>query len=222
MQDASRHVDLQAAAAATMRAHGFEPEFSPQVAERAGRARRRTRRPTGPGDGIRDLRESAVVVDRQRHVAGSRSARGRRALPDGATRIQVAIADVDAFVRQGSADRRPRGARDHDGLYGRPELSDAARGTLDARDLAARSGRTSSASSSNSSWRRTARCDRATSIARSSATRPSSPTTASARGSRAGARRRPRWRRRRSCRPSCGSRTRARSRCGRRDTATAR
>ncbi|HVQ12327.1 MAG TPA: ribonuclease catalytic domain-containing protein, partial [Vicinamibacterales bacterium] len=102
MQDASRHIDLQAAAASAMRAHGFEPEFSPQVLSEVA-ALEAHPPPIGPGDGIRDLRRlpwSSIDNDTSRDLDQLEVA---ERLPDGATRIQVAIADVDAFVRRGSA-----------------------------------------------------------------------------------------------------------------------
>jgi len=102
MPNASPHVDLQAAAADSMRAHGFEPEFSPQVLSEVA-ALEAHPPPVGPGQGIRDLRQlpwSSIDNDTSRDLDQLEVA---ERLPDGATRIQVAIADVDAFVRRGSA-----------------------------------------------------------------------------------------------------------------------
>ena len=94
--------DLQAAAADAMRAHGFEPEFAPQVLREV--AALEAHPPAiGPGDGVRDLRHlpwSSIDNDTSRDLDQLEVA---ERLPDGATRIQVAIADVDAFVRQRSA-----------------------------------------------------------------------------------------------------------------------
>src|SRR6185369_14912821 len=102
MPNASQHVDLQAAAADSMRAHGFEPEFSPQVLSEVA-ALEAHPPPVGPGEGIRDLRQlpwSSIDNDTSRDLDQLEVA---ERLPDGATRIHVAIADVDAFVRRGSA-----------------------------------------------------------------------------------------------------------------------
>jgi VacB/RNase II family 3'-5' exoribonuclease len=102
MPNASPHVDLQAAAADSMRAHGFEPEFSPQVLSEVA-ALEAHPPPVSPGQGIRDLRQlpwSSIDNDTSRDLDQLEVA---ERLPDGATRIQVAIADVDAFVRRGSA-----------------------------------------------------------------------------------------------------------------------
>ena len=97
-----QHVDLQAAAADSMRAHGFEPEFSPQVLSEVASLEAHPP-PVGPGEGIRDLRQlpwSSIDNDTSRDLDQLEVA---ERMPDGATRIHVAIADVDAFVRRGSA-----------------------------------------------------------------------------------------------------------------------
>ena len=105
MPNASPHIDLQTAAADSMRAHGFEPEFSPQVLSEVA-ALEAHPPPVGPGEGIRDLRQllwSSIDNDTSRDLDQLEVA---ERLPDGATRVQVAIADVDAFVRQAVGHRR--------------------------------------------------------------------------------------------------------------------
>jgi VacB/RNase II family 3'-5' exoribonuclease len=91
------HFDLQAAAISTLRAHGFEPEFSAQaVAQLAALAAHPP--PVKPGPGIRDLRGlpwSSIDNETSRDLDQLEVA---ELLPDKATKIQVAIADVDAFV----------------------------------------------------------------------------------------------------------------------------
>src|SRR4051794_15837974 len=96
------HIDLRAAAADAMRAHGFEPDFSQQVLGEVA-ALETHPPPIHPGGDIRDLRQlpwSSIDNDTSRDLDQLEAA---ERLPDGATRIQVAIADVDAFVHQRSA-----------------------------------------------------------------------------------------------------------------------
>src|SRR3954468_5523703 len=105
MRDNQEHidrVDLRAAAADAMRAHGFEPEFSREVLGEVASLETHPP-PIRPGDGIRDLRQvpwSSIDNDTSRDLDQLEAA---ERLPDGGTRIQVAIADVDAFGPQQSA-----------------------------------------------------------------------------------------------------------------------
>jgi exoribonuclease-2 len=101
MPNASQHVDLQAAAADSMRAHGFEPEFA--AGSERGRRPQRTRA-RRPRRGIAALAWSSIDNDTSRDLD-----RSRCGTPAGrATRIH-AIADVDAFVAgQRSTTTRPR------------------------------------------------------------------------------------------------------------------
>ena len=85
--------------------------------------------------------------------ATSTSSRSPRRWPDGAVKILVAIADVDALVAAGLGDRRAR-ARQHDlGLHGRRDLPDAARRS--SRRTSRRSARARTGSRSSSRWRST-------------------------------------------------------------------
>lgn len=91
------HFDLQAAAKELMQEHGFEPEFPPAVLEQLSRL---TSANPGPSarDGLRDLRSllwSSIDNDTSRDLDQIEVA---EAMPDGATKILVGIADVDAFV----------------------------------------------------------------------------------------------------------------------------
>jgi exoribonuclease-2 len=94
--------DLQAAAAATMHAHGFDPEFGPEaLAQLAALAAHPPS--VQPGAGVRDLRGlpwSSIDNDTSRDLDQLEVA---ELLPDKATKVQVAIADVDAFVPKDSA-----------------------------------------------------------------------------------------------------------------------
>ena len=101
--DVSRpHADLQQAAVEAMRAHGFEPEFAPQVRQQL-EALAAHPPPLAPGPDIRDLRGlpwSSIDNDTSRDLDQVEVA---EPLPAGGTRVRVAIADVDAFVPKRSA-----------------------------------------------------------------------------------------------------------------------
>src|SRR5688572_25391155 len=95
-------IDLQAMAEEAMRDNGFEPDFSPAAQRQLAALRARPPQPA-PGDGIRDLRAlawSSVDNETSRDLDQLTVA---EALADGNVKVLVAIADVDAFVPQGSA-----------------------------------------------------------------------------------------------------------------------
>ena len=90
-------IDFLQTAQRLMREHGFDPEFGKDVEAQVTSA-------TGPAstDGLRDLRAllwSSIDNDESRDLDQIEVA---EELPDGAIRILVAIADVDALVTQGS------------------------------------------------------------------------------------------------------------------------
>jgi VacB/RNase II family 3'-5' exoribonuclease len=91
--------DLQAIAHKAMVDQGLEPDFSPaELAELA-----RIAGPAAPADTTRDLRQllwSSIDNDDSRDLDQLEVA---QALPGGATKVMVAIADVDALVEKGSA-----------------------------------------------------------------------------------------------------------------------
>lgn len=94
-------VDLQALAAQAMRDNGFEPEFS-AAAQQQLEALRAHPPAIAPSTSIRDLRAlpwSSIDNESSRDLDQVEVA---EALDDGATRIRIGIADVDAFVPKGS------------------------------------------------------------------------------------------------------------------------
>ncbi len=98
----SRRIDLQAAAKQVMIENGFEPEFPPQVQPELEELKAHPPK-VEPSPIIRDLRSllwSSIDNDTSRDLDQAEVA---ERLPDGETKVLVAIADVDAFVPQSSA-----------------------------------------------------------------------------------------------------------------------
>jgi exoribonuclease-2 len=97
-----RQIDLKAAAKQVMVENGFEPEFPPQVQQELEELKAHP--PTiAPSPTIRDLRSllwSSIDNDTSRDLDQAEVA---ERLPDGGTKVLVAIADVDTFVSKGSA-----------------------------------------------------------------------------------------------------------------------
>jgi len=82
--------------------NGFEPEFPPQVQPELEEPKAHPPK-VEPSPIIRDLRSllwSSIDNDTSRDLDQAEVA---QRLPDGKTKVLVAIADVDAFVPQGSA-----------------------------------------------------------------------------------------------------------------------
>src|SRR5947207_1598297 len=97
-----RDVDLQAMAKRAMLENGFEPEFPPQVQQQLGELKAHPPQVI-PGANIRDLRNlvwSSIDNDTSRDLDQVEVA---ERLPNGETKILVAIADVDSFVSKSSA-----------------------------------------------------------------------------------------------------------------------
>jgi len=97
-----RRIDLKAAAKQVMIENGFEPEFSPQVQQQLGELKAHSPQ-VAPSANIRDLRNllwSSIDNDTSRDLDQAEVA---ERLPDGETKVLVAIADVDTFVPKGSA-----------------------------------------------------------------------------------------------------------------------
>jgi VacB/RNase II family 3'-5' exoribonuclease len=92
-----QHLDLQAAVKEVMLAHGFEPDFPPQVQEQLAALKRQPPRVVATSS-VRDLRNllwSSIDNDTSRDLDQIEIA---ERLPDGQVKILVGIADVDAFV----------------------------------------------------------------------------------------------------------------------------
>ena len=97
----SSHLDLQATAKQVMLAHGFEPDFPPQVAQQLAALKKHPPQVT-PGGDLRDLRNllwSSIDNDTSKDLDQIEVAEG---LPNGNIKVLIAIADVDAFVPKGS------------------------------------------------------------------------------------------------------------------------
>src|ERR1700674_2225419 len=97
-----RRIDLQAAAKQIMIEKGFEPAFPPQVQQELEELKAHPPR-VEPTPNIRDLRNllwSSIDNDTSRDLDQAEVA---ERLPDGETKVLVAIADVDTFVSKSSA-----------------------------------------------------------------------------------------------------------------------
>ena len=98
----SRHVNLQTAAQRVMLENGFELDVSPGVSQQLSDLDRHPPSVSAGAD-VRDLRNlpwSSIDNDTSRDLDQLEVA---ERLPDGATKLTVAIADVDAFVPKDSA-----------------------------------------------------------------------------------------------------------------------
>jgi VacB/RNase II family 3'-5' exoribonuclease len=93
----SSHLDLQAIAKQIMLAHGFEPDFPPQVPQQLAGLKAHPPQ-VAPGGDVRDLRNllwSSIDNDTSRDLDQIEVA---ERIPSGDIKVLVAIADVDAFV----------------------------------------------------------------------------------------------------------------------------
>jgi VacB/RNase II family 3'-5' exoribonuclease len=100
MPDANpSHLDLQATARQVMLAHGFEPDFPPEIPQQLANLKEHLPK-VAATDGVRDLRSplwSSIDNDTSRDLDQIEVA---ERLPGGDTKIMIGIADVDAFVPQ--------------------------------------------------------------------------------------------------------------------------
>ena len=90
--------DLQQAAKQVMIEHGFEPDFSPQVAQQLSDLKSHPPQPSNARD-LRSLLWSSVDNDTSRDLD---QIEFTERLPDGSIKVLIAIADVDAFVPRSS------------------------------------------------------------------------------------------------------------------------
>jgi VacB/RNase II family 3'-5' exoribonuclease len=91
------HLDLQATAKQIMLAHGFEPDFPPQVPQQLADLKAHPPQAV-PGGDVRDLRNllwSSIDNDTSRDLDQIEVA---ERLPNGDIKVSIGIADVDAFV----------------------------------------------------------------------------------------------------------------------------
>ncbi len=96
------HIDLQAAAKQTLIDHGFQTAFPPEVEQQVQGIMDHPPKAV-PGKDTRDLRSllwSSIDNDTSRDLDQIEVA---ETLPAGRTKVLIGIADVDAFVPQGSA-----------------------------------------------------------------------------------------------------------------------
>jgi VacB/RNase II family 3'-5' exoribonuclease len=97
-----RRIDLKAVASQVMIVNGFEPAFSPQVQQELEELKAHPPK-VGPSPTIRDLRNllwSSIDNDTSRDLDQAEVA---ERLPNGETKVLVAIADVATFVSKSSA-----------------------------------------------------------------------------------------------------------------------
>ncbi len=91
------HFDWQATAREIMLAHGFEPDFPPQIPRQLASLRDHPPQ-VAATDGVRDLRNllwSSIDNDTSRDLDQIEVA---ERLPSGDVKIMIGIADVDVFV----------------------------------------------------------------------------------------------------------------------------
>lgn len=93
-------IDLAAAAYASAKEHGFEPDFGPAVAREVDALRRRSASPVPAARDLRDLVWSSIDNTESRDLDQIEVA---ERLDGGRAKLLVGVADVDALVLRGSA-----------------------------------------------------------------------------------------------------------------------
>ena len=94
------HFDLSAAARRSMLAHGFEPDYPPAIAAQLEQLRAHPPQADPSARDMRSMLWSSIDNDTSKDLDQIEYV---EALPNGATRLLIGIADVDAFVPKGSA-----------------------------------------------------------------------------------------------------------------------
>src|SRR5580704_3680552 len=92
--------DLVAAARESVREHGFEPDFPPEVEQEVAALQAQGPKTNPAAEDLRHLLWSSIDNDTSRDLDQIEYA---DTLPDGSTRVLIGIADVDAYVPKGSA-----------------------------------------------------------------------------------------------------------------------
>ena len=93
------HLDLQATAKQVMQAHGFQPDFAPEIPQQLAALKSHPPQ-IAATNGIRDLRGllwSSIDNDTSRDLDQIEVA---ERLANGDAKVLIGIADVDAFVPQ--------------------------------------------------------------------------------------------------------------------------
>ncbi|HEX5236122.1 MAG TPA: RNB domain-containing ribonuclease [Silvibacterium sp.] len=92
--------NLESAARQSMIAHGFEPDFPPQVKQEIASIKEHPPETPASIEDLRHLLWSSIDNDTSRDLDQIEYA---EKLPDGSVRVLIGIADVDAYVGKGSA-----------------------------------------------------------------------------------------------------------------------
>jgi exoribonuclease-2 len=92
--------DLQAAARQSMIEHGFEPDYPAAVKQELAALQAHPPHPPASAQDLRHLLWSSIDNDTSRDLDQIEYA---ETLPNGSTRVLIGIADVDAYVPEGSA-----------------------------------------------------------------------------------------------------------------------
>jgi hypothetical protein len=119
--------ELKSIAHDAMLGRGLLPDFSPAVIAETNKIAQAA---ATSGTAIRDLRDLLWASIDNDDSADLDQLSVAEPMAGGALKILVAIADVDALVKKGSADRRSRVDQHHLGLHRRRNLSNAAGETV--------------------------------------------------------------------------------------------
>ena len=124
---------LQRIARRAMLEKGLVPDFPPQALAELDGIHGPATRTDGSTRDLRNLLWCSIDNDDSRDLDQLTVA---EAMPDGAAKVLVAIADVDAIVKTAIGPGRSCAAKHHLGLHGCRDVSDAAGETLHGSHLA--------------------------------------------------------------------------------------